>query len=598
MRLIPLLLSLLLIPGLLAAQSRTLTVIDTQSLEPVAFATLIYPESGRGQMADIQGKIALSPNPEDSLIISGLGYRPRLFSALSLPDTVWLSPRHAQWEELTLTPAYEKIRRLIHMAIAHKPRNNPEEYPAYQCRIYYKMTMQGALPSDTLLDKNTQSSLEDFLGENDLLVTESYTHRIYQKPGRTQETVLASRISGFKKSPFAHLITEVLPFHAYDDFIVLNGKAYGNPLAKGWEKRYEFSLAEQWTEGADSFFVLPFWPKKAYRNQGLRGQLVICSRGYAITRLEASSADTGQGLTRSLRQVYESVNGRWFPRTLEYRLSLQAKKTSRVLLELKGFAHIDSVEFVLADSFKFQAAYPVQLHENRDSRTEAEWAQFRPLPLSPREEKTLSTLDSLFDSQGLEPALWALGKAISRGLWPIGPLDIDLYRLGTFNRLESIRAGMGLYTNEKISSYFSLGGWAGYGVRDQVAKYGADLRIYPRGHPDHRLHLYYSRDYRQKGHRFRHPELQSRLLSTFLFFLVDEVEGLGAEAQWRLGYFDLGGAAVRETIGPGPPYVFEAPQGRRRPGREKRPAWIFDMPSGKCAFRHSANTCPGNPNTP
>lgn len=548
----------LILPGTLIAQPRSVQVMDSLHRQPVPFALLSFPETGKGEMADLQGRLSISAKAGDRLVFSALGFMPRSFSGETLPDTVWLIPRPRSMEELVVAPPYEKIRRLIETAISQKSRNNPENYPAYQCHIYYKMVLQAALPEDSAT-RATLPSLDSFLADHDLLVAESYTHRAYQKPGRVQETVLASRLSGFKESPFAPLITQTLPFHAYNDYIELNQKKYGNPLAKGWERRYVFTLAEEWIQGEDTFFVLPFWPKKAYQSQGLRGQLVLCSDGYAISHLEASTADTSLGLTLSFEQAYAPIEGKWFPQALQYRLSLKPRQATQWLVQLSGYSQVDSVGFSLPASFSFRRAYPVQQHRKADQRTEAEWETYRPEPLSPREERSLAILDSLSEEQDWESMLRALGKVSTEGKLPLGPLDVDLGRIWTYNRQENLRLGLGLSTNEKLSPYLSLGGWAGYGFRDRVWKYGADLRLRPWAHPDQEIHLYYSRDYVNKGQRLLPSELRSRWASTLLFFLVDEVETLGAEARWRWGYFDLGIGGVLETLRPGPPLRFQGP---------------------------------------
>ncbi|MGZ3901327.1 MAG: DUF5686 family protein, partial [Bacteroidia bacterium] len=67
--------------------------------------------------------------------------------------------------------------------------------------------------------------------------------------------------------------------------------------------------------------------------------------------------------------------------------------------------------------------------------------------------------------------------AMATGKWGIGYFDIDLKRLLRFNDYENIRVGVGLSTSDKLSRWFSIGGYAGYGIKDKAFKFGGHGRI-------------------------------------------------------------------------------------------------------------------------
>jgi hypothetical protein len=61
------------------------------------------------------------------------------------------------------------------------------------------------------------------------------------------------------------------------------------------------------------------------------------------------------------------------------------------------------------------------------------------------------------------------------GKVPVKFLDIDFYKLYNYNKYEGARLGLGLNTNEKLSKIVSVGGFAGFGLKDNKLKYGGQL---------------------------------------------------------------------------------------------------------------------------
>lgn len=541
--------STLLVVSLLSiAQPRRVQLLDGKTGNPISFATIHYMGTGEGEIADKEGRCWIRAVQADSLEVRCLGYATRRIKIAAVGDTLHLNALPPEMEELVVRPPYEKLRWLIQQAIAHKSKHDPDQLEAYSCAIYYKMKIQGYLPDS--LAEDSLRKLSDFLENHDLLLSETYTHRAYQKPGRLQETVKASRMAGMKKTAFANLITDQLPFDAYQDFIRLHQKNFYHPLSPGWERRYHYLLADQIQNGEDTLFVLHFWPKPAYRNLGLQGRLILSSQGYALTRIAATTADTSIGLSTSFLQTYQRVQGHWFPKTLQYETTVKSRHALRPLLRLEGMAEVDEISFNLPPGFRFSKAYPVKIDPKVDQRSEEEWSQYRPQPLTDREKKSYAVIDTWMEEQGLENLLYSLGALATRKAWPLGPIDLDLARVWSYNSLEGTRWGLGLYTNDRVSSFISLGGWAAYGIRDQAWKYGGEVRWFPLGHRDHWLKFSYSKDYQNTGQRFLPPALDHRLLSSFLFYEVDRVRSVGVEAQTRRGYFDIHAGFQHQRITP------------------------------------------------
>ncbi|MEM7040113.1 MAG: hypothetical protein AAF570_24285, partial [Bacteroidota bacterium] len=124
----------------------------------------------------------------------------------------------------------------------------------------------------------------------------------------------------------------------------------------------------------------------------------------------------------------------------------------------------------------------------------------RRIPLTARDSLTYHRIDSIGEKLGLASLFNQTWNLLENRL-AIGPVDVLLNRLMTANRVENVRLGIGLATNEKLSRRVELNGFFGYGIRDRAMKYGGGLQIRPLG--DERLYLggFYARDLVESGHR-------------------------------------------------------------------------------------------------
>ena len=73
-------------------------------------------------------------------------------------------------------------------------------------------------------------------------------------------------------------------------------------------------------------------------------------------------------------------------------------------------------------------------------------------------------------------------------------LDIEIDKLYLYNKYEGSRVGLGLSTNDKLSKYFSVGGFFAYGFDDEESKYGGNLEINLDRYNEVKLKFFYHSD--------------------------------------------------------------------------------------------------------
>jgi hypothetical protein len=461
----------------------------------------------------------------------------------------------------------DKIRRIINTAIKNKPANNPEQYDRYECTVYYKSSADLLPLNDKVMDSirqrrkaidslkkreekqrdTTVPSFNVFAGNNHLIFTETYSKRSYKRPQQVQELVIASRFSGLKETYFTNIITDVLPFHIYTDYIQLSGIDFINPVAKGWQQRYRFFIEDELTMDADTVFILSFAPKEGTVFNGLRGTVYINTRGYALSHFTAVNADTANDRQIKFEQIYSYVHNKWFPKELNYELSMRRAPAAYMQIKMNGHAVVDSVSFNAVPTLKFDKAHPVKLGDSVDLYTEKQWQQFRKDTLASKEESTYRVMDSLVAEHHIDKFVEFTGKAYL-GRFPLGKFDLDINRLIARNSYEKTRLGAGLYTNEKISKYYSLGGWAGYGFHDKVWKYGGSLTVYPDGKKENWFSFSYQNNYRNAGDVLIHPDLDKKGFRNWLLSQVDQFEEYAVTSNLKKGYWEIKADASRLNL--------------------------------------------------
>lgn len=531
-------------------------VLDAATHQPLPFATISWENSGT--VADLNGYFSTSiPESVTAIQVSYLGYEPKRI-ALTGEDklTVLLNPAKGNMSEFVVTPDNQKLRRIINATVASRSRHNPDLYPQYQCRVYYKMITDVTPPESLKVDTSADSREGfDFLNTHHLLISETYTTRSWRKPQTLQEDVQAQRISGFKNPAFTSLITDVLPFHAYHDFIQLNGRDYASPIAPGWQSRFFMSIQEELITGSDTLWVIRFKPKGT--QQQLNGALYIQSGDFALTKFLATAKDSV--LKRSIRmeQQYAKKNGKWFPEQLNYIFDWQMESDGEpYAIHMKGTSVIDSVRFQLPENFRFDKAHTVRVADSAGLRSDSIWQAVRPVALSDKETNTYQFIDSIGEKFKVDRYLAYVPKLLE-GKVPVGPLDIALKRIIAINDYEKYRFGFGLQTNEKITKWGSVGGWAGYGIRDQAWKYGGFLEGYAGRHKETVFKIAYDKDLRDPGRLQLYPGLDKNYLRSYLLQRVDKVENFSASLSWRYEYLSAILTAQQEKITPMYPYLFQ-----------------------------------------
>ena len=382
-------------------------------------------------------------------------------------------PVSFQLNEVIIKAGENPADRIIRKVIENKDLNNPEKIPSFKYNCYNK-TIYDFLPADTISAGIDSSRINKKLKGGHLLIMESVTERKFTAPDNSEEKIIGTKVSGFKRPSFASLSTDFQPFSFYKDIIKIFDINYLNPISNGSLKRYQFRLEDTLFQNSDTVFIISFKPLPGKNAEALKGVLYINTNKYAIQNVIAEPFEKGF-VDIKIQQQYSFVdNKQWFPQQLNFELKMMKYPSKKMGTKANGKSYIQNVELGAVLNKKDFALEAVSMDPEASGRDELFWNKYRPEALSKREITTYQVIDSFGRKHNFEGILHLIEK-INLNRIPVKFIDIDVPQTLVYNKFEGTRIGTGIYTNEKVFKPIVVGGFFGYGLKDLQWKYGGEF---------------------------------------------------------------------------------------------------------------------------
>ena len=481
-------------------QSISGKIVDSKTKEPLAFVSISIDGSVNGTTTNIEGIFKIKSQNDISFIsLSYVGYNPlKFFIADTTEVFIKMERKDYEFNEIKILAKENPAHRIIKLTSKNRENNNPDKISSYKCNTYNKTHydfVSNILPNkDSILIDSISLKLRAFSEKSHLIMMESVTERSYLFPNNINENVIATKVSGFKHPNFATLATDLQPFSFYNDYFKILGKDYLNPITSGSTTKYFFNLEDTLYQGLDSVFIISFRPFLGKNFEGLQGVLYINTNGYAIQNVIAYPHDKGL-IDVKIQQQYQFVdNKQWFPEQLKYELHYINYPTKKTGIKLNSRSYITDVYLnpnLKKKDFNFIA---VTMDPNASSKDSVYWVNHRRDTLSIKEKTTYKIIDSIGISQNMDKKLKLMEALFSFQL-PISYFNIDINKILKISNYEGVRGGIGLHTNDRFSKIFNVGGYLGYGYKDEEVKYGFDTRLlFKKNSKDYFIKYAYSYD--------------------------------------------------------------------------------------------------------
>ena len=317
----------------LFGQSHTLSgkITDERNRQPLAFVNVVINDGQQGVISDIDGRYSITANePITKVKFSSIGYEPK---DINLQDSqnkcnVALTPKTFELGEVTVEAGENPAHRIIDSLMAHRKANNPNSLDSYSYHIYDKMVITvdsssfgQAVANDTAMQMADLHYFDSIMKKSDLMVMETASEVMFKAPDRKLQHVLGTKIAGMKEPTFMYMVSSMQSVSFYDETVSITGTDYVNPISRGSKTRYFFTLESVNPIGqGDSLYVISFHPMRGSSFNGLRGTMTVNSDGWALQSVKASP-DVQDGLFKAdIQQLYQKVEGQWFPKQLNLNL--------------------------------------------------------------------------------------------------------------------------------------------------------------------------------------------------------------------------------------------------------------------------------------
>ncbi len=507
---------ILLFPFLILGQTNLSGIIkDKSTKKTLPFATVIT-NTGIGEYTDTKGKFnIISKTNTTELTVSYIGYKTQKISLEENKKhiTILLEPSLENLQEVVVIATENPALKIIRNTIKNRDKNNSlKALNTFKYTLYNKLlvtanpdSIKGTIDSvfvkrnNTLVFKKLDSSNYKFkkqINKHHLYITEKIAEHTFKRGKNKKETILASRMAGFKNPIYEFIALDIESFSFYDEVYTLLGNNYVNPLAKNALKNYNYKILDTVYNEQGPAYMIHYKFKNNEKKLGLEGLLFIHSKSYA---LEKAIAEIRGIVTIKAEQnfIYYPTNKIWFPDETTITV-LKGKKKKNVNIfgntikfegnEPKNDSIVNTKQKDLTDAtylisksknFNIEINNPVKvinsastirIDDNVSNRNEEYWDKYRIYAITERGLNTYKVLDSISVAEGAERKLNSARK-ILKGYFPTKYFDFDLSQLINFNNHEGFRLGFGGVTNPKFSKKFKLESYAAYGFKDKVTKY-------------------------------------------------------------------------------------------------------------------------------
>lgn len=503
-----------------------LSVVDLKSKAPIAFANIVFDSNPKiGTISDINGVFKINKKKVNTITISYIGYEVKKIVLSELNDNIISLKREVNTlKEVVLSSTENPANRIIREVIANKDINNPLKINSFTYKSYNKVVFDSG-------NDVTKDSLGSFFKDKNLFITETVSKRKYLKPSFSEDEVIATRTSGLKRPNFALLPTNFQPFSFYENSILLYDINYLNPISKGSLKKYDFILEDEINKENDTIFIISFKPKKNKNFEGLKGLLYINSNKYALQNVEATPYNNNK-IGIKIQQKYVFINDKyWFPEQLNFEIIVG--KEADISIKYSGKSYLSEIKTdvpLKPIDFSFEKLTFLEGAVDKDDNY---WNKNRIDTLNIKEQNTYKFLDSIGEKYNIDKKFKILESLIS-GKYRFKYVDLRLNKLAQYNEYEGIRLGLGLYTNDDIIKNLSIGGFYGYGFRDNTSKYGAEISYNLPTKRDISFTFKYENDLKEAGTNPIDRKWQPLSYRGAQAELMDNIEGYNFEAKLKV----------------------------------------------------------------
>ncbi len=364
-------------------------VSDSESGEPIPFATISIVNSDRGTVTNESGEFKIYLHPTDSLIkVSAIGFNSRVLRVPPQPDEIvildiTLEPSTVQLQGIEvyadgLTPA----ERIISRAIERK-KEILAAIDNYSFKAYTKTIVSYETQHDTSF--------------NVAFITETASDGYWSRPDKYKEIIVARKQGATLLPEWNTLAVDRIP-NFNRNTIKWGGEKIPTPTAENALDVYHFRIIDTLYIDSVAVFYLAFEPKKD--SSLLRGTVGIANETYEVREIDVSRLTDVQGNSEKTEVTYSQRFRRfsgdhWMPVDLHVDGQYPDDSTT---WKFEQFSAIQDYQINMDLPSGVFDRFTLEIAQGVDDVDSAKWAQLQAIPLSERDSVGYEHTDFLKDS--------------------------------------------------------------------------------------------------------------------------------------------------------------------------------------------------------
>jgi len=496
-------------------------VIDSVSNQPVPFATLKTGASAYA-LTSVNGEFSIKiKNYPANLSVSYLGYHTkniRIQSNTQEKMEIKLLPKAQDLGIIKVQASEENMAsKIIQEAISKKKSNNPQKaLKSYSHKSYNKFKITEDNLATLYTPDTTHVDIEQLLNNSHSFLSEKVSFHQFSKNNSEKETVMATRMTGFKNPIYNILGIKVQSNSLYNEEYVILENEYISPLSSRALRNYYYKIIHT-TQNKNPAFVILFQPRKSKDYASLEGVLYIDMKSLAIQKaIIELRGELNVMATHDFK--YFPEHNIWFPAHQEIsvrpgtgrqKVSLFGGRISvgRLANDKRSFTGNNDFLVSKTDLFDIQLntgqkialnQASIQIDPEANNRPDQYWNQYRTSAITKKDLNSFFVVDSIVKAQNIQRKIDII-QSFGLGYYPVGVFDFDLTYPLKYNNFEGFRLGLGGLTNKKFSKRFRLEGYAVYGFKDAKAKFGVGGGILLNKKTNSWLNANYTNDIKEVG---------------------------------------------------------------------------------------------------
>lgn len=486
---------------------------------PLPFANILA-DNGKGAITDADGKFEIDNRNGEvhSLTFSYIGYLKKTVN-ISPEKTFYttdLAEKPEKLREVVVTGGQNPALDIIRKTMEKRPDNDPENtLNSFKFHTYNKLVVTANPDSingtvDSLYKKHngkkefvkldsTNYELKKQLSRSHLYISEKVSEYTYNRQKGRRETILATKMAGFKEPVYELIALQMQSFSFYQNNYTIFGTNYPNPIGNRGPGTYHYRILDTVPNERNQrpAYMIYYYPRENGKTAGMEGVLYIDTQSYA---LQKAVAQLKAVIDISASQTFEYFPGKdlWFPSSKQVKIVRGENDNSIALLgssftgpeekdkdsseltssrqDVSKLMHFISREENFDISFNTPVeikgrGIALQITDSAHRQSEDFWNTYRREPLTSRGEETYVVVDSIARENKVERKV-NLARKLLKGYYPLKYVDLDLRYLLKYNNYEGFRLGIGAVTNTDFSSKYRLKGYSVYGTKDKKIKFG------------------------------------------------------------------------------------------------------------------------------